>query len=940
MKKTNKFMALIIAVMMVASMLSFAVTASAEESNAAFIEVSDADLDLSVKLQTLGLITNEFELSKYVTRGEMASIVAKYVGVPGASGGQAFSDVTPAHPYFGAIGALYNMGIVTGDGSGYFNPDGYVTYDQAIVYVINAIGYKPFAVREGGYPTGYHRIAIKHDMLSGLSMKRGTDKATLADIYKMLDKGMTAATVVTSYYGDGTIRYSLSDTETFLSDVHKIKQYRGIITGIPGTRLTSIATNIKQDQVEINGKLYELSGYPEFGLLGYSVDFYVSSNEPDVILHIEATARRNEVIRIDADNLLKAKTTDTRIYYRDDEDKDKEYHVDLVSNFNLIYNNQYDDMYGVLSRVLPDNGYIEVLDSDNNGLYDTLFIYTYKNVVVDSISSDGTKVRDMITGSVIDLVAGNKNTVNVYFGDSRRLTTDSIQVGDVLSIVESKLTPKILTVYISRNVVSGRIAESNSSRGYLINDEWHEAAIDYAGDASLVSGLEGTFYIDMNGDIASYARDLSVRRGNLALMTGISYKLGLAGGNITIRVYNEKGETLYLDLKDNVKVNGTRYDINDRSKAETVLGAIATDIEGGEYKVKSVYAINYVANSVGEVTELDLGKVGATGGPGKLNVVLSKETTNPFLVRNNNIIYYKDRVTGLSVRQRINPKNNWIISVPDDAELDDFEMYKKYSITHGFFYGPQGHNSVNNEYVISSYDIYSFNETDYPMADVIILRGLGGQSSGVSQRAPMDLIVDIGTAVTEDGESTVKLYMANNEYILTPMVKYCDVSGNYSEVPSTNLITGVTGELNTTVKLEKGVTVQYTLDKDDQIVAIRFISKWGRDMDGNVVVNPLFKAKSSSGSAYILDNFESPTEGCNIAMGTVDGFDFASRQIYFYAPDSTTKFFLYQDGEDVVIYDTATGEITKGSSADITPQDRFVANVDNFYTPQTFVIFR
>ena len=219
---------------------------------------------MAFRLQTVGVITNEFDLSKYVTRGEMASIATTYAKIPASTSTQAFKDVAPEHPFYHQIGALYNMGVVTGDENGNFHPDAYVTYDEALVYIINAIGHKPFAVREGGYPTGYHRIAIKHGMLENLSMNKGTDKATLGDIYRMLDEGLTAATVIETYYGNGDATYTLSTTETFLSSIYNINLYRGIVTAVQGTSLDSLDPKLGKDQIRINGKLYELGGYPEF----------------------------------------------------------------------------------------------------------------------------------------------------------------------------------------------------------------------------------------------------------------------------------------------------------------------------------------------------------------------------------------------------------------------------------------------------------------------------------------------------------------------------------------------------------------------------------------------------------------------------------------------------------------------------------------------------
>lgn len=940
MKKTKRLTALVAAIAMLASMVCFTATASAEETTG-FVSVSDEDVALGVKLEVLGVITNEFEMSQYVTRGQMASIAANYAKIPASASKQVFPDVAPEHPYYGAIGALYNLGVVSGDENGNFNPDRLVTYDEALVYIINAVGHKPFATREGGYPTGYHRIAIKHDMLSDLSMKKGTDKATLADIYKMIDKSLTAAVVVSSYYGDGDIIYTLSETETFLSDVYKIKQYRGIITGIPGTRLTALADDIKKDQIEINGKRYDLYGYPEFSMLGYSVDFYVSTEEPDVILHIEETKKANTILRVDSVDLLKAKSTDTRVYYSDE--KDKEYHFDLVSNFSMIYNNQYYDMYGVLSRILPDNGYIEALDNNRDGVYDVLYIFTYRNVMVANISSDGSTVRDAITNASEDL-SDDDQVINVYFGNSRNLTTGSIQAGDVLSIVESKQSPVIKTVYISRDLVMGKIESSDSELGYQINGEWYRAAVDYNySKEPLTLGKEGAFYLDMNGDIAYYERDMSNRSHTAAIINGLDYELGNFESKIGIRVYTEKGEIDFIYLNEKVKVNDVKYDLTDRSDATTVLNTIGDAVMGGGYTLNKAYAVTYLVNDKGYISELYTGRsVNDDYGPGKLNTVFSSETTATF--HKNAIDIIRCVGGGELTMQLLNPKNSWVVAIPTAENIEEFDDYKKFSITDNYAYGPEG--SVNAEYVLAEgFDIYTFKETTHHMADIVVFRGVGGGSNDVPHSNDIDVITDIGTASTKDGEITPKLYMAKTSYALAAEVRLPVVNAEgkveYQTMSSSELIDadGYVGELNEAVKLKKGMVVQYTLNKNSEIQALRIIAESAKDGSGNVSVRPLYK--KSTTSHYLMNNYTGVSGGGNVFMGTVteDGYDVESTQLRFYVPDVADSYYLHYSSDDVIIYDIDTNKARIGSSVDIMSGSVFVSNITHFYSGKTLIIF-
>jgi len=217
MKKAKKLIALIVAVAIVTSMSVFA------QEEASAVQITEEEFLLIEKLEAIGAITNGYNAQEYVKRGEMAQIVAHFMKLPtvgNSADASPFYDVSPKSECYGAVNALYDMGVVSGDGNLNFYPDNYVTYDEALVFLVNAVGHKVFAEREGGYPTGYHRVAIRHGMLKDLSVKKGTDHVKLTDVYRMMDAVMGAATVETTYYGDGDVHYTFSETETFLSDVY------------------------------------------------------------------------------------------------------------------------------------------------------------------------------------------------------------------------------------------------------------------------------------------------------------------------------------------------------------------------------------------------------------------------------------------------------------------------------------------------------------------------------------------------------------------------------------------------------------------------------------------------------------------------------------------------------------------------------------------------
>ena len=903
MKRFKVLTALAVVFAMIASMFSFCMTVSAESEVSDYV-VTDEDIELGVKLETLGVITNEFDLSGYVTRGEMAGIAAAYGVIPASTGKQVFADVPAEHPYYGVIGALYNMGVITGDGSGNFYPDDYVTYDEALVYIINVIGHKPFAMREGGYPTGYHRIAVKHGMLKDLTMNKGTDYALVVDIYKMLDSCLTAATVVTSYYGDDDVSYTLSENESFINATYKIKKYKGIVTGIASTGLESAKSNVGYNQIEINGKVYDLKGYGNYNLLGYHVDFYIKSDDTDEIVYLEKSPKMNETVKVDAEDLLKEKTTVTRVYYEDEEDD--EHHIDFDIELYVVYNNQSYDEYGVLRNALPDNGYIEALDNNGDGVYDVLFVYEYRNVVVGSVDSYYESVISK-SGEKIDLSANNEQVDIFFAGQTNKLTIDSIQTDDLITITESRKSPKVITVYISRNPVSGKIEGYDSHLGYLIGDEWYKAAPDYAGEV-LELGLEGTFYLDINGKIGNYDR-ATTERPVAAVMSGLEYEIGNISKKITVRLFTEKSTFLHAELADKVKINGQRYDID--KEATSVLSALATDVSGGGYSVNSAYIVNYTLTDDGKIASIDKGGI---GGPGRLNVIAEKCTY--MAVRT----YYMIRYTnseGTAERLRYDNSNGLVFGVPSDGNLENLDEYCVTSISQDKQYG-----STAGEYV-DSFDLYSYKNTEYAMVDVILLRSVAKPENVVGLGHGLDVITDVSAVTNNEGTETYKIYLSRGNYILTPELNVT-VDGTTSRVASTSIID----------RLRPGVAVQYTRNSDDEISALRITAAYDHD-EGTIT--PSF----ADANTYIERDFDAPENARNFMVGTVVGYDPVSSQLRFTTGgEDTTEYVLYLRSETIMVYRGENETASLGNRTDIAPGDKFATHVESFYVPAEIILFK
>ena len=99
-----------------------------------------------------------------VTRAEFASMIAMLLDLTPASSG-VFADVTSENPFAGAVGALYEAGIVAGRAGGGFAPDADLSRQQAATLVMRAYSYRSQADSEttgatGGIFTDEDQIAL------------------------------------------------------------------------------------------------------------------------------------------------------------------------------------------------------------------------------------------------------------------------------------------------------------------------------------------------------------------------------------------------------------------------------------------------------------------------------------------------------------------------------------------------------------------------------------------------------------------------------------------------------------------------------------------------------------------------------------------------------------------------------------------------------------
>jgi len=864
----------------------------------------------------------------------MAKVIAKYINLPSSGAADSpFEDVEPDDEAIGAISGLYNMGIISGDENGNFNPDDYVTYDEAMVFIINAVGHKIFAKRSGGYPTGYHRIAIQFDMLDDLYMSSGKDDVVVIDVYKMLDSALSASMVETSYYGDGDVRYSLSNTETFLSANYGIKKYRGMVTGNEWTKLTSPVSNLDAEQIEIDGVTYDNAGYIYGYFLGYSVDYYLAKTKDSetALVYVEKTPKANEVIKIHSDDIKISKTASRRIYF---ENGDKEEHIDFITDMDVIYNSQSYAGYSSLRNILPRSGHIEALDNNNDGVYDVLFIYEFENKLIASVDyyNESVVCED---GTVYEI---DDNVRVLSSANGKAIPFGTISKGKVISAAKSKAVGGALTIYVSEVCVSGKITSYSSELGYEIDGKYYKqaSAENYYG-TPLSIGLEGAFYLDISDKIAMYSFEQISDELKLAVTAGIQYETSEIRDTVTLRIFTSDGKMEERNLRKKVKINGVSYDM---TNVTSRMNAVRVLCEGATVLNES-YVITYALDDEENISNIEMGNTSGTIREGALNVLADRYTA----VRvnyGNMLSMYNDTTlgngnnssepAGESLVSRFS-SNKVIFVTPEAGELDDAEAFavlKGMSLNY-FYANPEYFVYAGDQIGITNFSAYSFGTTEFPMTDVMLLRGTGAVAEIGNNSVEFNVISHITEASDDDGRIVPKFYQGDVAIgVLGESVSYTR--------NGTTQVYGAGSENNLTIEdltniLKPGDVIQTSKDAKGCIQIISAISEYDYT---NKQILPVF----SSDGRYIKTSSMYNQPYNNYIVGTVKSIDKEAGVLSFDAGTYTNLASDIATAPVVYVFDADKQKLRVGNVDDIQIGDSITMRIWSGFYAKEVIVFR
>lgn len=726
---------LLIYIVMLAVIVPHTALSVSAESGSVYTE---NDVETREKLETMNIVPKlDKDLSEFITRGEMVSFVVKYLGIdtalPDGNGSTPFTDVSPYDKNIGAYNALYRFGCITGDAARAYRPNDYLTYNEAMIIILRAAGYEPVAAAAGGYPNGYLSAAARYGFMSGLR-GGGDNLIPLYDLYLMIDNSLDAKSVTQQYGAPGVEQYEISSNETVLENLHSIKIVNGVVTGTENTKLYDYdSDDIGQYQVEIDKKAYDTDNFECEKYLGQNVDVYLRENSGDDYTAVYIEPRNNTFVKIDADDLLPEKTTENAIYYENSDGKVRHITID-GSDIKVIYNGKSRSGYGLLKNTLPENGYIEGLDNDGDGVTEVLFVMEFKNYVVGTTDIYAETLTDIYTNETLTLDS-TEDEIRIYDADGKRIKLSDIVKNDVLTVFETDNASryKLITVYRSSASVSGKI-EQLSDDTYVINGEEYEAAANFKNyvENKHINALQindrGVFYLDREGKIADFRRD-EAATGKLYAICVLAESFGGFDG-IGAKLFNQNGEWETVKFADRVKVDGVSL----RSGANGFLDYIPlNEVIMYEKSDEEITSVDTKAQNVGSTSPDDgnLQEIAAGNGFAIRHGVAYDSTNKAnFVVINNNVtVFYTPETYS--------------------GNTDDYRVNKALS---KFNYGTTS--DFSNKFKISSYAAYKTAPGNIDIAACVHLKGADvAEVSRITQLTNFCVVTKITRTMDADGEA-------------------------------------------------------------------------------------------------------------------------------------------------------------------------------------------
>ncbi len=624
-----------------------------------------------------------------------------------------FADVPAAHPAADAVYGGLALGFIAAADS--FYPEADITGAAACKLAVCYAGYQPVAEARGGYPSGYVMVARQENFLKGTDISADTAvscRDAVVLVFNLLMADAISPSVVgaeTSYYKTG---------ETNLAAWHGIYSAEGVVNATPYSSLTSGKRVWERPQIEVEGVAYEADSVDE-ALLGFHCTAYYRLTEQRNRQLVLLWPKNNTETAFALKNYRDLQGRKLEYY---DEEKDKNSQLTLADSPVMLFNGRYlpfDASYFSLTE-----GSARLVDNNNDGRAEIVFISSYRYLEIDHISPVGGTIGDAYDSSQSLNLNARDTIYRLLDMDGNPLTLYDLQVGDILA-VQASADNLFITLWLCENSVSGTVTQVDLQDNMLWLDNEAYDVSDYlkAHDSNaLKPGVTGNFRLGLDNRLVSYTEAEGTMQ--YAYLMDYTKRTGsFACGQL--KAFTRSGEIKILNLPDKLTVDGGSEKLKQSDFIER--------LRSGSYPCPSLVKLAYTADDV--LLKIDFPALFAEG------------TDPKTLPEDNSLLQYRffnDEGQQQKVfRYRSAPKS----CMPYFNLLDTvvFKIPADLSDEESFYVGDNSGLLDNSDYALSVYDL-----NEGGSAGAVLWRR-SGKSESFTYHDPTYIVEAVTQGVDDEG---------------------------------------------------------------------------------------------------------------------------------------------------------------------------------------------
>ncbi len=702
----NKTIKCLISLMLVFSMIfttMVGVVSAAPLTVADIVDVEDPQFDIVHLLVKLGVFKegDEFpaSMSESISRAEFVEYAMRLhrysdLDVSGTTELR-YTDIDSSHKYYKTILLAAALDVLTYDEYDLtFKPDDYITFDEGLAVVINAAGYKEYALHTGEYPSSYRVLATSLGLYDSLDPANNDGIMTYETACQLLFNAFTAPLfeVTSTSQLTGETFWQMNETKSILSEKHNIYEVEGVLTANDAASILP-GVSAERGTARIGNTLYYNDNADEavYDYLGYNVRaFYYDDEGRKELIYVGLIGKKNSVFVLPYEDISDVRKSGSNVIisYWDDNDNIDTITIspstavlfnDKAYNSSEIYKEWFHgDTFN--NRGLLNNGEIVFLNNGGSNDYDVAFIYEYNTTIVDTVNVDDRYIYDIDDAACnIDL---NHSANAMYYAITdaagNKLDIADLKQWDVLSVAQSAdgRVVKIKVARKSQNVIIS--AKHNGEKVLTIGTKDYNAGERIDMD-EIVLGEQVTVYYDVFGDVA-YAEKVATAGGkSVAYLVSIgkSGRSSLSRDIDVLIVKPKENETTTYRLAETFILDGKT------TKAYSTFvenSALANDVDpacqlferGPRVKHQPIL---YSLNDNNEIDYIDTAYLGADEDEDE---TLYRKFENVTLYLKSG--YFSDSGKKYPVMPHSTSKLS-IFYVP--TKVDDFENYKSTHLTLG-----------------------------------------------------------------------------------------------------------------------------------------------------------------------------------------------------------------------------------------------------------------